>query len=67
MTILGVSMMLGLGSGEMALAYILCIVATLVCVIYGIVKWNDAGPYGEHLEEMIEWERQDKKISKTLP
>ena len=59
--------MLGLGSGEMALAYILCIVAALVCVVYGIVKWNDTGPYGEHLEEMIEWEHKNKEIAEKLP
>jgi hypothetical protein len=49
--------MLGLGSAEMALAYILCILATVLCVIYGIVKWNDAGKYGELVEEVLEWEK----------
>ena len=32
--------MLGLGSAEMALAYWLCIAASALCVVYGIVNWN---------------------------
>ncbi len=32
--------MLGLGDGYVALAYILTILSTIVCVIYGVIKWN---------------------------
>ena len=35
--------MLGLGSLEAALAFWLCIVATLICVIYGAMNWNKEG------------------------
>ncbi|MEW6265665.1 MAG: symporter small accessory protein [Thermodesulfobacteriota bacterium] len=59
--------MLGMGSVEMGLAYLACILAAVLCVIYGLVKWNDMGRYGEHLEEKIEWERKDKKIREQLP
>jgi len=58
--------MLGLG-GEMALAYFLCILAALLCVIYGLVKWNDMGRCGEDLEEKIEWERRERRIREKLP
>jgi len=58
--------MLGLG-GEMALAYLLCILAALLCVIYGLVKWNDMGRYVEDLEEKIEWERRERRIREKLP
>jgi len=58
--------MLGLG-GEMALAYLLCILAALLCVIYGLVKWNDTGRYVEDLEEKIEWERRERRIREKLP
>ena len=37
------TMMLGLGSVEMALVYWLCIVASAVCVIYGAINWNRGG------------------------
>ena len=35
--------MLGLGSLETALAFWLCIVATLICIIYGAINWNKEG------------------------
>lgn len=35
--------MLGLGSVEIALAFWLSIGATLLCVVYGIVNWNNSG------------------------
>lgn len=44
--------MLGIASPELALAYILCILAALLCVVYGIVKWNDAGPLSEDLRDL---------------
>jgi len=36
-------MMLGLGSVEIALAFWLSIAATILCVVYGIVNWNNTG------------------------
>lgn len=36
-------LMLGLGSVEIALAFWLSIAATALCVIYGIVNWNESG------------------------
>ncbi|WP_338325281.1 symporter small accessory protein [Pseudodesulfovibrio senegalensis] len=35
--------MLGLGSVEIALVYWLCLAATALCVVYGIVNWNERG------------------------
>jgi len=35
--------MLGMGSLEMALAYVLSIVAAVGCLIYGLIHWNDKG------------------------
>ncbi|KUJ95253.1 MAG: hypothetical protein PWR24_1158 [Desulfonauticus sp.] len=35
--------MLGMGSVEMALAYLLCLAASAFCVGYGILHWNDKG------------------------
>ncbi|WP_407681394.1 symporter small accessory protein [Pseudodesulfovibrio profundus] len=36
-------MMLGLGSVEIALAFWLSIASALLCVVYGIVNWNNTG------------------------
>lgn len=42
--------MLGIASTELALAYLLCIAASLLCVVYGILKWNDTGPLSDELK-----------------
>ena len=59
--------MLGMGSNEMAWAFILSLLSALFCIIYGIVKWNSMGRYAEGLEEKVEWERKDKKLKEHLP
>jgi hypothetical protein len=46
---------LGIASPELALAYILCIAASVLCIIYGIVKWNDTGPLTEELRDLDQW------------
>jgi hypothetical protein len=43
--------MFGIASTELALAYLLSIGAGLLCLIYGIVKYNDSGPMTEELRE----------------
>ena len=48
--------MLGIASNELAWAYILCILAAVLCVVYGVVKWNDSGPLTEDLRDLDEWE-----------
>ena len=35
--------MLGLGSFEMAAAFWLTIGVSVLCIAYGIIKWNDDG------------------------
>jgi len=45
---------LGIASFELGLAYVLCIAASVLCVVYGIVKWNDTGPLTEELRELDE-------------
>ncbi|MCF8032623.1 MAG: hypothetical protein K9K66_06570 [Desulfarculaceae bacterium] len=47
--------MLGIASPELALAYILCIAASVLCIIYGIIKWNDSGPLTEELRDLDQW------------
>jgi hypothetical protein len=53
---------LGIASPELALAYVLCIAASVLCVVYGIVKWNDSGPLSEELRDLDQWaaESEDK-------
>ena len=46
--------MLGIASAELSWAYILCILASVLCVVYGVLKWNDAGPLTEELRDRAE-------------
>lgn len=43
--------MLGTASPVLALAYLLCIAASVLGVAYGLIKWNDSGPLREELRE----------------
>lgn len=52
--------MLGIASPELALAYVLCIAASVLCIIYGIVKWNDSGPLTEELRDLDQWAPEHK-------
>ena len=52
--------MLGIASSELALAYILCLAAAALCVVYGVLKWNDRGPMTEDLRDLDSWAPDDK-------
>lgn len=43
--------MLGIASPELALAYVLCLAASVLCVVYGIIKWNDTGVLSMELQD----------------
>lgn len=49
--------MLGIASPELALAFILCLAASALCVVYGIIKWNDTGPLSMELQDMSDEEQ----------
>jgi len=59
--------MLGLGGGEMALAYWLCILSALGCVVYGLVNWNRGSPDVTDLKEDLEYRKKDRALEETLP
>ncbi len=50
--------MLGLADISVALAYLLIFILSLLCVIYGFVKWNSEG---ERTPEEIDQEKQYMK------
>lgn len=59
--------LLGMGDFSIFAVYILCIAATLACVIYGIVNWNKGGESEEEdLENDKKWAKEDQKISEDL-
>jgi hypothetical protein len=56
--------MLGIDDKYVSLAYLLCIVSTLLCVVYGLINWNR----GEDvtMEEDIHWAKEEKKVEEEL-
>lgn len=49
--------MLGIASPELALAFILCLAASALCIIYGIIKWNDTGPLSMEMQDLADDEQ----------
>ncbi len=50
------------GSGVF-LAYMGCILASLLCVVYGIINWNNPKEDEvKEIEEEIEWEKKDPEL-----
>lgn len=44
-------------------AYILCILAMLLCVVYGALNWNKGGDDEEaQIEEELEWEKKEREM-----
>ncbi len=57
--------MFGIEDPGIWLAYLLIIVSTLVCVVYGIVNWNKDG-HETPTEEDVEWAKTEDKIGDEL-
>ena len=56
--------MLGIKDSQIWLAYILCILSTLFCVIYGMVNWNK-GDESASAEDK-KWLEDEKKLEEKL-
>ena len=56
--------MLGIEDKYVALAYLLCLLSALTCVIYGIITWNRGGT--EPQKEDINWAHEEKKVEEEL-
>jgi hypothetical protein len=45
-------------------AYLLCILSTLACIIYGLLNWNRGGTKETtQVQEEITWEKVEQKIN----
>lgn len=56
--------MLGIEDRYVALAYILCLASTALCVVYGLINWNRGEERVE--QEDIKWISQEKKVEEEL-
>jgi hypothetical protein len=59
--------MLGISGFGVALAYILCILSTILCIVYGIINWNKGGEdEPEQIEEEAKWEKKEEEVDAAL-
>ena len=58
--------MLGMGDFSIFLVYVLCILSTLACVIYGIINWNKGEDKPEDIDADMKWEKSEQDISEKL-
>lgn len=56
--------MLGLADGWVSLAYLLCILSSILCVVYGIRRWDSDGD--DESTEQAQWMKQEADIEKPL-
>ena len=56
--------MLGLGDGWIFLAYLLCILSSIACVVYGAMNWNKGDE--EITEEERTWAAHEDKVEQEL-
>ncbi|MBD3376130.1 hypothetical protein GF406_13930 [candidate division KSB1 bacterium] len=59
--------MLGLGDFWVSLVFILLILSTLLCVVYGAINWNKDGVDDEIIQqEEDRWEKDEREIEDKL-
>lgn len=57
-------MYLGIVDFWVFLAYVLCIGAAVLCVVYGLINWNRNG--SEITPEDVAWAKEEDKLSEDL-
>ena len=59
--------MFGISDVWVSLAYLLCILSTLLCIVYGLIYWNKGGEdESEQISEELKWEKKEAEISEQL-
>ena len=59
--------MFGLHNFGIWSVYLLCILSTLACVVYGIINWNTGGDSdGEELKKAAELLKEEADIEENL-
>ena len=57
--------MLGINDPWVAAPYILCLLSALLCVMWGVLKWNK-GDNEEPEEEIRHWAEQENQVEDEL-
>ncbi len=56
--------MFGIEDKWVAGGYMLCVLSSLLCVVYGILNWNRG--HEEVTQEDIQWASEEKKVEEEL-
>ncbi|MCD6408540.1 hypothetical protein J7L87_05785 [bacterium] len=60
--------MFGLGDAAVSTGFLLTILSSLLCIIYGIIIWNkpEEEVSEEEIREEKEWAEEEKRIEETM-
>lgn len=58
--------MFGLSGFAVPLGFALCILSTLLCVVYGVKNWNKGYIQEEELKKEEVWKDEDEKVKKLF-
>lgn len=58
--------MFGLGDVSVFLAYLLLVLAVVLCAVYGLINWNKGEASEEELAKEAAWEQEEKAIDEEL-
>ena len=58
--------MLGIEDPWVVTAFILCIISALLCLVWGIAKWNQDDSESESEEEIRQWAEEEDRVEEEL-
>ena len=58
--------MLGIEDPWVVTAFILCIISALLCLVWGIAKWNQDDSEPEPEEEIRQWAEEEDRVEEEL-
>jgi hypothetical protein len=56
--------MFGLEDGWVAAAFVLCILSTLLCIVYGAITWNRGDE--NVTDEDVNWAKEEDRVVEEL-
>jgi hypothetical protein len=60
-----VTEMLGISGWSCWLAYLFCILSTVLCILYGIAMWNRGIEEGDEAE-ILRWMKEEREIEEQF-
>ena len=58
--------MLGIEDPWVVTPYILCILSALLCVVWGVIKWNKDDDTSETIDEIKQWAEEEDRVEEEL-